>query len=112
MSDRNGGIRMLLTVRGQVPRLKLIWADGSYRGQFIEWVRTLCGWFVEVVLRSDDAAGFQVLPKRWLVERTFAWLFNFRRLRYDYEYNPRNSEGMIYVAMIQIMARRLAKSPT
>ena len=111
MSDRSGGIRILLTVRGLVPRLKIIWADGSYRGQFIEWVQTLCVWLVEITLRSDDAKGFEVLPKRWIVERTFAWLFNFRRLRYDYEYKPRNSEGMIYAAMIRIMARRLAHSP-
>ena len=111
MSDRNGGIRMLLTVRGLAPRLKLIWADGGYRGQFVEWVQNWCGWLVEIVLRSDKANGFEVLPKRWIVERTFAWLFNYRRLRYDYEYKPRNSEGMIYVAMIHIMARRLANPP-
>ena len=102
---------MLLTVRGLAPRLKLIWADGGYRGQFIEWVQNWCGWLVEIVLRSDKANGFEVLPKRWIVERTFAWLFNYRRLRYDYEYKPRNSEGMIYVAMIHIMARRLANPP-
>jgi len=110
-SDRDGGIRMLLTVKGRTPRLTRIWADGGYRGQFIDWVKDLCGWIVDIVLRSDDVRGFKVLPKRWIVERTFAWLFNYRRLRYDYEYNPRNSESMIYVAMIQIMARRLANPP-
>jgi putative transposase len=108
MTDREGAIRVLLMVRGLCVRLKRIWADGMYRGEFIEWVKRLCGWTVEVILRSDDAKGFQVVPKRWIVERTFAWLLNFRRLDKDYEYLPRNSTAMIYAAMVRLMVRRLA----
>lgn len=108
MTDRDGALRLLLMVRGVVHRLKRIWADGGYRGTFIETVKRLCHWTVEIILRSDDAKGFQVLPKRWIVERTFAWLLNFRRLSKDYEYLTTNSTGMIYAAMIRLMLRRLA----
>lgn len=110
MTDRDGALRLLLMVRGIVFRLQRIWADGGYRGQFIETVLRVCGWTVEVVLRSDDVSGFQVLPKRWIVERTFAWLLNFRRLSKDYEYFPVTSTGMIYAAMTRLMLRRLAQS--
>lgn len=109
MTERDGAIRLLLTVRGVVHRLQRIWADGGYRGTFIDTVQRLCGWTVEIILRSDDAKGFQVLPKRWIVERTFAWLLNFRRLSKDYEYLPVNSTAMIYAAMIRLMVRRLAR---
>jgi putative transposase len=109
MTERDGAIGLLLMVRGIVHRLQLIWADGAYRGAFIETVQRLCGWTVEIILRSDDAKGFQVLPKRWIVERTFAWLLNFRRLSKDYEYHPTNSTSMIYAGMIRLMLRRLAQ---
>jgi putative transposase len=109
MTDRDGALRLLLMVRGIVFRLQRIWADGGYRGQFIETVLRVCGWTVEIVLRSDDVSGFHVLPKRWIVERTFAWLLNFRRLSKDYEYFPVTSTGMIYAAMTRLMLRRLAQ---
>ena len=109
MTDREGALRLLLTVRGIVYRLRRVWADGGYRGQFIETVRRVCGWTVEIVLRSDAAKGFQVVPKRWIVERTFAWLLNFRRLSKAYEYYPVTSTGMIYAAMTRLMLRRLAR---
>jgi putative transposase len=93
-------------------RLALIWADGGYSGQpMIDWVLNLAGWLFEVVHRSDDAQGFVLLPRRWVVERTFAWLGNYRRLSKDYEVLPRNSEAMIYAAMVHIMLRRLASDP-
>ena len=93
MTDREGALRLLLTVRGMVCGLRRVWADGGYRGQFIETVQRVCGWTVEIVLRSDTAKGFQVVPKRWIVERTFAWFLNFRRFSKDYEYYPVTSTG-------------------
>ena len=66
-------------------RLRLIWADGAYAGQLIDWVRRTCDWVLEIVRRSDDAKGFEVLPRRWVVERTFAWLGRYRRLSKDYQ---------------------------
>jgi transposase len=108
MTDREGAIRLLLMLRGICLRLQRIWADGMYRGDFIQWVKQLCHWIVEIVLRSDAAQGFQVLPKRWIVERTFAWLLNSRRLSKDYEFLPRNCTALIYAAMVRLMLRRLA----
>jgi transposase len=107
MSDREGGLRLLLMLRGLLQRLQRIWADGGYRGSFIDSVYTLCQWTVEIILRSVDAEGFQALPKRWIVERTFAWLLNARRLSKDYEYHIASSTGMIYAAAIRLMLRRL-----
>lgn len=93
-------------------RLRLIWADGGYAGQLIAWVRALRKRnpvHVEIVKRSDDVKGFKVLPRRWVVERTFGWLGRQRRLSKDYEYLTDTSETMIYVSMIGLMLRRLAK---
>jgi len=70
-----------------------------------------CGWLVEIIKRSDDAKGFVVLPRRWVVERTFGWLYRFRRLSKDYEVLPETSEAWIYAAMVRIMLQRLARDP-
>ena len=93
-------------------RLTLIWADGGYAGKLIAWVKDICGWRLEIVKRSDDVKGFKVVPKRWIVERTFAWLYRYRRLSKDYEYLVSSSENMIYIAMIQLMLRPLAMNST
>jgi putative transposase len=93
-------------------RLGLIWADGGYDGQpMVQWVAQVCGWLFEVIKRSDKAQGFVILPRRWVVERTFAWLGNFRRLSKDYEVLTKTSEAMIYAAMVCLMLRRLARHP-
>lgn len=91
-------------------RLKLIWADGGYRGQLIPWVKTNLGWTLEIVKKLEGQVGFQVLPKRWIIERTFAWLTRNRRLARDYERLPETSEAFIYVAMIRLMTKRLARN--
>ena len=78
-------------------------------GQLIEWVASFGNCVLEIVKRSDDQKGFVVLPRRWVVERTFAWLSRYRRLSKDDEFLPESSEAMIYIAMIHIMVRRLAK---
>ena len=70
VQDRDGAQLVLNTVSGKLPKLKLLWADGAYAGQLIEWVKQTFGWLLEIIKRSDDASGFEVLPKRWIVERT------------------------------------------
>ena len=83
--------------------------DGGYRGEdFMRWVMDMFRWIVEIVLRPLEKKGFVILPKRWVVERTFGWLNWCRRLSKDYERLPITSETFIYIAMIRIMVRRLA----
>lgn len=89
--------------------LQLIWTDSTFGGKaFIAWMKTNFNWSLEVVKRKEGKTGFNVLPKRWVVERTFAWFGRYRRLSKDYEYLPTTSETMLYVAMVNIMLRRLA----
>ncbi len=107
IQDRDGAKLVLDRVRGHFSRLKLIWADGGYAGQLIGWVQQICGWVLEIVKRSDDVTGFAVLPKRWIVERTFGWFGWYRRLSKDYEQLTENSEAMILVCMIHRMLRHL-----
>ena len=80
--------------------------DQIRRGEFDD----LTGWMLEIVKRCDDVTGFKVLPRRWVVERTFGWLGRYRRLSKDYEYLTDTSETMIHVAMIQLMLRRLTRA--
>ena len=77
--------------------------------ELVDWVRDTCGWVLEIVKRSDDVTGFQVLPKRWIVERTFAWLGRYRRLSKDYEALPASEEAWIYLATTNLLLRRLAR---
>lgn len=95
-------------VRRGFQRMKLIWADGGYAGALIAWVKNLSTWTLEIVKRNADIKGFKVLPKRWIVERTFGWLVRFRRMTRDYEEKPKSSEAWIRLSMIHIMTRRLA----
>jgi len=108
VQDRDGAKLALAKLRGKCPRLTLLWADGGYAGKLVDWVQEKCGWALEIVKRSDDAVGFQVLPKRWIVERTFGWLGRFRRLSKDYEATTESSEAWVTIAMINVMVRRLA----
>ncbi|MEO0407488.1 MAG: IS5 family transposase [Cyanobacteria bacterium P01_A01_bin.135] len=112
VSDKAGAEVLLKRLKGQkrlLARLLRIWADGGYRGEsFMQRVYDTCGWVIEVVLRTDQTSGFQVVPKRWVVERTFGWFGWSRRLGKDYEVRPENSEAFIYLAMSNIMLRRLA----
>jgi putative transposase len=107
VQDRDGAKLLLEPLAGTLPRMERIWADGGYAGQLVDWVRERCGWELEIVKRTDDARGFVVLPKRWIVERTFAWLGKCRRLSKDYEHLVTSSAAMIRLAMIGLMARRL-----
>ena len=107
VQDRDGLKRLLRTCGVHRKKLRKIWVNGGYRGKVIEWVKARFRYCLEVVLRSDDVKGFVVLLKRWIVERTFAWLNNHRRLSKDYERLTKTSETMIQIAMIRIMLRRL-----
>jgi putative transposase len=104
--DRDGAEEVLLRMVGCFGRLKLIWADSSYAGELVEWTRSSLGRVIQIV-RKRVSHAFEVLPKRWIVERTFAWLGRYRRLSKDYETLPVSSEAMIYIAMINLMLHRL-----
>lgn len=108
IQDRDGAKLVLGRLAGRFPRLLLIWADGGYAGKLVDWVKDLCHWTLQIVRRSDDVVGFVVLPRRWVVERTFAWLGRYRRMSKDYEELPQSSECMVLIAMINLMSRRLA----
>lgn len=100
---------MLAGLKPLVPRLKKIWADGAYGGEpLTEWCQIEGGWELEVVERNQDAEGFEVIPKRWIVERTLSWLVRNRRLSKDYERRVQTSETFTEVAMIRLLLKRLA----
>jgi putative transposase len=108
--DREGAKQIMLPLKEYLARMKKIWMDGGYEGQsFAEWVLDELGWEIEITYRPEGSKGFQVLPRRWVVERTFAWICKYRRLSKDYEYLTETSESFIYLAMIHIMVRRLAR---
>lgn len=111
--DHDGACLVLVRLRDRFRRLKVIFADSAYaRHALPEWVQTTFGWILQTVLRPVGVQGFVVLPKRWIVERTFGWLGRYRRHSKDYERNPTSSEAMIRISMIHLMTRRLAKAKT
>ena len=85
IQDRDGAKLVINKLVGRFPRLRLIWADAGYAGQLVDWVMSLSGWVLEIVRRPRDRHHFEVLPRRWVVERTLAWLGRSRRLSKDYE---------------------------
>jgi putative transposase len=124
--DQEGG-QWLLEASDELveafPRLQQVWADTAYHDRFVAWVREMLGWRVQVVKRParwrwmppgqeppDVPRGFQVLPRRWVVERTFGWLGRWRRTSRDYEYLPATSACVVELVMIRLMLRRLAES--
>ncbi len=112
IQDRDGAKLVLERLLGQYPRLKVIWADGAYGGKLVQWTKEAGGWNLELVRRPRQQHTFQVLPRRWVVERTFGWLNLQRRLSKDYEGLPETTEAGIYAAMTGLMLRRLARAPT
>ena len=139
LSERAGARQLLAPLAGQFPRLQLVWADQGYTGDLDTWMEEKLGWRMEIVRRTSPQEqwekvqaiakerrkagtsafamwaglsaerGIEVLPRRWAVERTFAWLGKYRRLSKDYEFLPESSEAMIYLAMIRLMLKRLDK---
>ena len=103
------GARLLLTrLGGAGKKLRKVWVDGTYRGTLLAWVAERYRFRLQAVLRAEEQKGVVVLPRRWVVERTFAWLSQYRRLSKDYEGSVSSSEAMIQIAMIRLMLRRLA----
>ena len=101
---------VLAKAKARAPDLQLVWGDGRYQGPLVARAAQALGLRVEVVSKPPGAKGFTVLPRRWVVERTFAWLGKYRRVAgRDYETNPRNSEAWIKVCLSNLMLRRLAK---
>lgn len=109
-TERDGAKALLNRVLSGFANLALMWVDGGYTGEnFANWVKGVApGLEVEVVKRSDDVKGFKILPRRWVVERTFGWLMRHRRLVRDYETSETSAQAFVYIAMIRIQLRRLA----
>lgn len=113
VSEKAGAVKFLKRIkkikylRRLCSRIKLVWVDGGYRGEDLaEWVKKVWGWIWQLVLRPEDTKGFVLLPRRWVVERTFAWFHHARRLSKDYEFNPKHSQSMIYIASIKLLMAR------
>ncbi len=112
VQDREGAVTLLSSLYLLFGRLQIIWADSGYAGALVEWVKGLRPFgklHLDIVRRSDDAKGFQLVRKRWIVERTFSWLYKSRRLSRDYERRVDHSASQIYVCMCRLMLKRLAR---
>jgi putative transposase len=103
--DREGARPVLEKLKSLFPTLKVVFADGGYSGKLVQWVKQLKAFVLNIIKRTDK--GFKILPKRWIVERTFGWFGKYRRLSKDYERLTENSETFIKLAMIILMLRRL-----
>jgi putative transposase len=111
IQDRDGAKLLFVKAAVWFPTISLVWADGGYAGQLIGWLKQWSGWVLEIVHKLEGQVGFQLLPRRWVVERTFAWLGHSRRLSKDYEELVENSEAMVQIAMIRLMLQRLCRKP-
>jgi putative transposase len=109
IQDRDGA-KLVFAKLSQATKdaLQKLWADGGYRGQLVEWVKDNLNAILEIVEKEAGQRGFKLLPRRWVVERTFAWLGRYRRLSKDYERCLECSEGMVYLASIHTLLKRLA----
>jgi transposase len=108
VQDRDAAPKLLQQLAGCCQRIKLVWADGGYAGKLCTWARNQLCLRLQIVKRSDQVKGFVVLPRRWVVERTLAWITNHRRCARDYERLPQHHEAMVRWTMIRITSRRLA----
>jgi transposase len=112
VQDRDGACPLLAVLRERFSTITLVWADGGYAGRLVTWATGVLRLTVTVVKRSDDTRGFVVVPRRWVVERTFGWLMRHRRLVRDYERLPEHHEAMVLWATVMIMTRQLARHTT
>jgi transposase len=109
VQDRDGAKTTLLWSHAAAPRARFIFADGAFAGRFVQWAARVVDMVIAVVRKPADQKGFAVIPRRWAVERTLAWITAHRRLARDYERDPKHSEAMIRWAAINLMTRRLAR---
>ena len=112
IQDRDGAKLLILRVKDRLPRVTLIWADGGYQGQLVQWVEDETGWTLEIVKRTDDLSTFKVLPHRWIVERTFAWLSYWRIMNRHHERKYDTAETIMRIAMTKNMLRYLSRNAT
>ena len=111
VQDRDGGGRVLERLRFRMPSVAVVWADGGYAGRLVGYARQVLRVTIDIVRKKDGQRTFEVLPRRWVVERTLSWISRCRRLAHDYERLPEHSEAMVKWAMIGLMTRRLAPTP-
>lgn len=122
IADRDGAKLLLRKAAEKLPRMEKVWADRGYNDKLGQWMKEQLGWTLEIVkpprrwvrvpLGEEPPPyprGFIVLPRRWVIERTFAWIVRNRRMSRDYEFLAETTEALVYVAMIRLMVRRLAK---
>ncbi|WP_338058004.1 transposase [Streptomyces dangxiongensis] len=107
-TDRDAARILPPRARSRFGRLTRVWADGGYTGHLVDWSAAQLGVVLDIVRRSDDTRGFEVLPRRWVVDRSFAWCLCSRRLVRDYERRTDTSEGVVLWSMTMLMSRRLA----
>ncbi|MCY4557085.1 MAG: IS5 family transposase [Chloroflexi bacterium] len=107
IQDRDGANLVLAKLLGRFPQLQVIWADAGYAGQLVAWAWATGGWMMTIVRRKPDSQHFEPLPRRWVVERTLAWLSRCRRLSKDYEERTESSEAWVHIAMVNLMLKRL-----
>lgn len=110
VQDRDGARPLLQRLADTTCRVRHVWADGGYAGKLLDWARDTLRITVQIVKRSDDMTGFVVLPRRWVVERTLAWITRHRRCARDYEALPAHHEAMVRWAMIRVTSRRLTRT--
>lgn len=108
IQDRDGAKMLVLRIKDRLPRVKLVWADGGYRGELVQWFKDEADWTMEIVKR-DDSSTFKVLPKRWIVERTFGWLMFWRIMNRHHERKHDTAENIVRIVMIRNMLRFLAR---
>jgi transposase len=111
VQDRDGGRIVLTKARMAMPSIALVWADGGYAGRCVAFARRFLRVTLQIVRKPEGQRTFEVLPRRWVVERTLSWLLRCRRLGRDYERRPEHAEAIIKWAMIGVMVRRLAPTP-
>lgn len=110
VQDRDGAAQLLTALSSHASTVRHVWADGGYSGRLLPWAKNVLHQTVQVVKRTDNHPGFTVLPRRWVVERTFAWISKYRRCVRDYETLPETHHSMIHITMIMTMSRRLTRT--